>query len=331
VTFRLDHRLTGLFSLALLFAATLSAQAPPEINAVLNAASSDVRPDAPPIGPGSIVSIFGSRFASEMPATATTPVSIDRSTSVPLQTSLGGTNGLSRVSVKFDGIASPMFALIRTPGFDQVNAQVPWGVDITDGKVRMTVTRDDQSMGTMDFEAADASPGIFTLQSGPGPAIVTNVVFAGGPADVINNSYAQSPGTICGALGNPAGCSVSEQAAPVGGVVIIWCNGLGPVDVPVESGNVPTQVGPAGYAAAIKPVRALIGGSDAQVIGAALSPDNVALNQVSVLVPNIPPGDAVRVQLEMQVKVGNEMRTVRTRPDATMSVRAAVAAATIVP
>jgi hypothetical protein len=52
---------------------------------------------------------------------------------------------------------------------------------------------------------------------------------------------------------------------------------------------------------------------------------------VSVLVPDIPPGNAVPVQIEMEVKVGNDTRTVRTRADATMSVRAAVAAAAIVP
>jgi uncharacterized protein (TIGR03437 family) len=195
----------------------------------------------------------------------------------------------------------------------------------------MTVKRDGQSMSTEDFEVGDASPGVFTVLNGPGPAVVTNVTFSGGPADVINNSYAQAPGTVCQALGNPPGCSLSEQAAPIGGVVIIWCNGLGPVDVPVESGNVPKQVGPKGYAAAVKPVKAFIGGVEAQVLGAALSSDNVALNQVSVFVPNIPPNNAASVQLEMEVKVGNTMRIARTRPDVTMAVRAAPAAAILLP
>jgi uncharacterized protein (TIGR03437 family) len=241
-----------------------------------------------------------------------------------LQTSLGGgTSGLSRVSVTFDGIAAPQLALIRTANFDQINAQIPWGVNVTDGQVEMIVTRDNQSMTTMAFPAADASPGIFTLQSGPGPAIVTNVVFAGGPADVINGSYAQAPGTICGALGNPPGCSISEQAAPVGGVVTIWCNGLGPVDVPVADGNVPTQVGPGGYVAAVKPLKVFIGGVEAQVLGAALSSQFVGLNQVNAIVPNIPANNSASLQMEMQVSVGNQVRTVRTRPDTTRSVRAA--------
>jgi uncharacterized protein (TIGR03437 family) len=213
------------------FAAPASA-ADPQINALLNAASSDQRAEAPPAGPGSLVSIFGSQFAAELPGTATTPVSIDTSLRIPLETSLGGTSGLSRVTVTFDGMAAPLLALIRTPNFDQVNAQIPWGVDVSDGQVQVAVTRD-QVTTTRTFAAGDASPGIFTLLSGPGPAIVTNVAFAGGPA-VINGSFAHAPGTICGALGNPAGCAASEQAAPVGGVVTIWCNGLGGVDVPVS-------------------------------------------------------------------------------------------------
>lgn len=308
--------------LAPILAVTLPAQAP-EINAILNAASSDQRPEAPLVGPGSLVSIFGSRFASTLPGTASTPVSIDTSTSIPLQTSLGGgTSGMSQVSVTFDGIAAPQLALIRTSNFDQINAQIPWNVNVTDGQVEMTVTRDNQSMTTTAFPAADASPGIFTLQSGPGPAIVTNVLFAGGPA-VINGSYAHAPGTICAALGNPPGCSISEQAAPVGGVVTIWCNGLGPVDVPVANGNVPTQVGPAGYAAAVKPVKVFIGGAEAQVLGAALSSQFVGLYQVNAIVPSIAVNNSASVQIEMQVSVGNQVRTVRTRPDATMSVRAA--------
>jgi hypothetical protein len=67
------------------------------------------------------------------------------------------------------------------------------------------------------------------------------------------------------------------------------------------------------------------------VLGAALSPDNVALNQVNVFVPNIPPGNAVSVQLEMEITVGNQMRVVRTRSDATMAVRVAPAVALVVP
>jgi hypothetical protein len=71
-------------------AANLSAQAP-EINGLVNGASFDVRADAPPPGPGSIVSIFGTRLASELAPSATTTSSFDTSMGIPLETSLGGT------------------------------------------------------------------------------------------------------------------------------------------------------------------------------------------------------------------------------------------------
>jgi uncharacterized protein (TIGR03437 family) len=298
-------------------AGSLTAQAP-QINAVLNGASFDQSAQAPPVAPGSIVSIFGAALAG----TATTPVSMDASMNIPLETSLGGPSRasvLSPVSVTFDGVAAPLFALIRTATFDQINAQIPWGVDVTDGKVQVVVTRDGQAGGTVEFSAADASPGIFTLQFGPGPAIVTNVAFAGGPA-VVNGSFAQPQGSVCTTLGLPPGCGVADEPAPVGGAVTIWSNGLGPVDVPVESGNIPTTVGPGGFVAAVKPVRVFIGGVQAQVIGAALHSQFVALNQVNVIVPNVPAGNAVPVQIEIDLNPGG---TVRSRGDATMAVRAA--------
>ena len=297
---------------------SLAAQAP-QINAVLNGASFDQSAQAPPVAPGSIVSIFGSLIASELAGTATTTLS----TSIPLQSSLGG------VAVTFNGaqapLQAPLFGVFGTPTFDQVNAQVPWNIDVSSGQVQMTVTRGAAST-TMMIPAADASPGIFTLQFGPGPAIVTNFAFAGGPADVITGTFAQPPGTSgCLGLDNPpgVGCMGADSPSPVGGVVTIWCNGLGPVDVPVESGNIPPpgQVGPGGFVAAVKQVKVFIGGVEAQVLGAALTAEFVGLNQINVIVPNVPAGNAVPVQIEMQLNASGP--TVRSRGDATMAVRTA--------
>ncbi len=312
---------------ASLCAGSLAAQAP-QINAVLNGASFDQSAQAPPLAPGSIVSIFGSQITSALAGPATTPISV-ASPNIPLQTSLGGgATGLPPVSVSFDGVAAPLFALIRTANFDQINAQIPWDVNVTDGKVQVVVTRDGREMGTMDFAAADASPGIFTLQFGPGPAIVTNVAFA--IPDVMNGSFAQAPGSVCATLGLPPGCGVVDQPAPVGGIVTIWSNGLGPVDVQVASGNIPPpgQVGPRGFVGVVKDVRVFIGNVQAQVLGAALTSEFVALNQINVIVPNVAPGDALPVQIEMDLSPGG---TVRSRGDATMAVRAAPPDVAVVP
>ena len=88
-------------------------------NGVLNAASSVQFPDPlHPTAPGSIVSVFGQfAWASESAA------------SVPLPKELAG------VTVTFDGIPAPLFAVIRGDdfnpplGFDQINAQMPWAVN----------------------------------------------------------------------------------------------------------------------------------------------------------------------------------------------------------
>jgi uncharacterized protein (TIGR03437 family) len=83
------------------------------------------------------------------------------------------------------------------------------------------------------------------------------------------------------------------------------------------------QAGPNGFAAAVKAVKVLIGGVEAQLLGAALSGQFVGLNQVNAVVPAVSPGNALSVQIQMDVMVGNQMQTVTTRPDATMAVRAA--------
>jgi uncharacterized protein (TIGR03437 family) len=289
---------------------SLAAQAP-EISTVRQGASFAEGGRA---APGSIVSIFGSRIASSVAGTATSTLS----TQIPLATSLGG------VSVTFNGVEAPLFAVIGTANFDQVNAQVPWNVNVSSGQLEMTVRRGTDSTTTM-VPAADAQPGIFTLQFGPGPAIVTNVAFAGGPAGVVNGSFAHAPGTVCGALGNPPGCTASEQPATIGGIVTIWCTGLGPVTPAVPSGTTPAQVGIAELVRTTKAIRVFIGGTQAEVVGGvgALQAAFVALNQINVFIPNVPPGNAVPIQIEMDLSSGG---TFRTRADATIAVRAAPAA-----
>jgi len=311
---RMNLRLSVFAFVTVFFASSLAAQGP-QINSVRQGASFAEGPAAP----GSIVSIFGSLIASSVAGTATSTLS----TQIPLATSLGG------VSVTFNGVEAPLFAVIGTAGFDQVNAQVPWNANVTGGQVEMKVTRGADS-ATMMLPAADAHPGIFTLQFGPGPAIVTNVAFAGGPAGVVNGSFAHAPGTVCGALGNPPGCTASEQAATIGGIVTIWCTGLGPVTPAVPSGTTPSQVGITDLVRTTKAIRVFIGGAQAEVVGGvgALQAAFVALNQINVFVPSVPPGNTVPIQIEMDLSNGG---TFRTRADATMAVRAAPLAAVALP
>ena len=139
-------------------------------------------------------------------------------------------------------------------------------------------------------------------------AIVTNFKQAGD--DVIAGSWAQTPGSVDPAEG---------QAAAIGGVVTIWCDGLGPVSPSPETGDVPQPPGTVPFAD--KTVRVFVGGVGAQVLGAVLQPTSVGLNQINIIIPDgVTPGDAVPIVIEVECPDGTKLRS---REDATIGVRAA--------
>ena len=158
------------------------------------------------ISPGSIVSVFG--FFAEQTAVAD---------SVPLSLNLNG------FSVTFNDKEGALFGAFAGP-FDQANVQVPWNLDVSSGSVDVRVHWKDpeKEVWSVPFsvDAALASPGIFTFDFGPGRAIVQN----------LDGGFAQPAGSL-GAT--PAG------PAPIGGVIIIWSNGLGPVPMPPATGDIP--------------------------------------------------------------------------------------------
>ena len=251
------------------------------------------------ISPGSIVSVFGD-FAER---TA-------RATTIPRNMKLDG------LSVSFNGIPGALFGVFGDDfglGFNQANVQVPWELDISSGPlgVRVHWETDDGEVRSEPFsvDAALASPGIFTLQFGAGQAIVTNVSL--GNDDVIPGSFAQPEGFLPG---------VSGQPAAVGGVITVWCNGLGPVSLPPPTGDVPGAGNP--LQETTKIVRLLIGGIEARVIGQpVLHPTLVGLNQINAFVPQgVTPGDAVPIVIEVDCGDGNVFRS---RADVTIAVRPA--------
>ena len=252
---------------------------------VLNAASNVQAPDPlHPPAPGSIASIFG-HFAWGSA----------NATSVPLPTELAG------ITVAFNGIPAPLFAVIRGSDlgltFDQINAQIPWGVETASGVATVVVTHDGQSTSPVEIQVAPVSPGIFTFEFGSGPAIVQNFQLA--MDDVIDGSFAQAEGSIPGQV---------TQPAPIGGVVILYANGLGAVNEPIEDGA-------AGLRQPQAEIRVLIGGVEAQILGVVLHPTLVALNQLNVFVPAVEPGDQVSIQVEAD--------GILSRPDVYIAVREA--------
>ena len=163
----------------------------PMVTGVFNAATSV--PEGEPghaVAPGSAVAVFGEGFASHLASPSTVPLS---SQQIPLDVTLGD------LTATVDGIAMPLFGVFRGEdsgvGFDQFNGQLPWEVLATPEKTAATlvITSNGVSSEPREIWVAPASPGIYSLEFGPGPGIVTNFI----PDDPARLEYAQSPGTFC--------------------------------------------------------------------------------------------------------------------------------------
>ncbi len=261
-----------------------------EITGVFDAAGGEAS-----ISPGSIVSVFGN-FAEQTTLAGAIPLPFD----------LGG------FSVTFDGKPAALFGVFDGT-FDQANVQVPWDVDVSDGKMEVKVHWEDETgevwSEPFEVDGKEGSPGIYLFPAGTAQAIVTNFKLSGD--DVIEGSWAQAPGSVDPVVGQPAA---------IGGVIIIWGNGLGPVSPQPVAGALPAL--PAGeLALATKTVRVTIGGQQAQVLVALLHPTSVGLSQINAIVPEgVIPGDEVPIIIELDCGNGT---IIRSRSDVTIAVRAA--------
>jgi uncharacterized protein (TIGR03437 family) len=186
-------------------------------------------------------------------------VSLQGGDTIPLSTSLNG------VQVTFNGIVAPLYFV--SPG--QINAQVPW--ELSPGNAAVVVTSQGVSSAPMQTSLARMSPNIFA---------------AGNFAIAIN-----SDGTLAAPAGSIPG--LTTHAARAGEVLIVYANGLGPVDNPVPTG----APGGAILRRTMTVPVVLIGGQQAEVLFSGLTPQFPGINQLNVVVPNVAPGDAVPIQL----------------------------------
>lgn len=220
---------------------------------------------------------------------------------------------LTGFSVTFNGLPGALFGVFFRGDFstnaDQANVQVPWDLDVSSGKVEVRVhwegAEGEEDFWSDPFEvnAAQASPGIFTLGT---QAIVTNA--SRGNDDVIPGSWAQPAGFFPGLAGQPAA---------IGGVVTVWCNGLGPLTVTPETGAASGLENP--LPRTTKTVRVFIGGVEATTLIPFLQQTSVGLNQINMVVPDgVTPGDEVLIVIEIECDDGT---IVRSREDATIAVR----------
>jgi uncharacterized protein (TIGR03437 family) len=122
---------------------------------VVNGASFAPTPN--PIGPGAIVSLFGSGLAPRE----------GRAAALPLPTTLEG------VSVTVNGTAAPLFFVSGS----QVNIQVPFG--LTGNTATIVLTNGGQRSNEVRVPLARTSPGIFSYsdQQSPNRAIILHADF----------------------------------------------------------------------------------------------------------------------------------------------------------
>lgn len=269
------------------------------------------------LSPGAIVTVFGSDIGLEATEEGLMPFE-KMATSIPLPKDLGG------YSLLINNDEVPLFfvggrEVLALEGEDekgagptfvgQINAQVPWET-VIGGPVEVKVRRESPS-GMLDSEPAiiqlaPASPGIFEFPTGQ--AIVTN--FSLGNDGVTTGSWAQPAGSVPNVQPEP-------EPAPVNGVIIIWCMGLGPVLPPVETGNIPEPDAP--ISETVKTVRVFIGGVEAEIFGKpVLQSTNVALYQINARVPMIEPGDAVPILIQV---LNDDGSVLASRTGVTIAVR----------
>lgn len=234
---------------------SLAAQPTVFSGGVINAASFIA---GQPVAPGSLVAIFGSSLSS-----ATVP-----GDTVPLSNVINGT------SVTFNGIPAPL--LFVSSG--QVNAQMPWealSAGATTGTVNVVVTNGTTQSAPVPVQLTSIAPGIYSIPNGAGYAVAVNNA---------DSSLAAPVGAIPGITSHPAN---------IGDAIILYANGLGPVDQPDPDG----AASPAVRHTLTTPVL-MLGGVRANVFFSGLAPQFPGVNQVNFFVPQVPAGNSIPLQLQ---------------------------------
>jgi len=207
-----------------------------------------------PVAPGSIISLFGQNLTTSA-ATAQT---------LPLPRTLNG------VRVLVGEKEAPLFYV----GPSQVNAQVPAEME-ADRQLQVRIEVNGVSSAPEPLQTAAARPGIFTL----GPP------YGNQGAILIANSNK---------LAMAATANIPSQPAAAGGIISIFCTGLGATEPAVASGQPGPSAEPLARVKTLPTVT--IGGKPAAVSFAGMAPGFAAVYQVNAQVPaGVTAGNAVPV------------------------------------
>jgi adhesin/invasin len=170
---------------------------------------------------------------------------------------------------------------------NQVNAMIPY--DLAIETTHQLIVRRGTALSIPEpVSVLSSQSGVFTRDaSGKGPGIVVGVYNDGSQAVVGPDSPVKA-----------------------GDVIVIYCTGLGDVEPRAIAGAAASPDPPS---RTIDPVAVTIGGADAPVLFAGLTPGFTGLYQVNAIVPDgVEPGDAVPVALT---------QSGRTSPSVWISVR----------
>lgn len=183
---------------------------------------------------------------------------------VPLSTDLGGTE------VFLGGEALPLLFVSN----GQINAQVPFGLPLN--SEQQIVVRKRELLGTPDrIVVSSAQPGIFSkVNNGLGQGVILAVRAGGAQA-------------------------LAEPGAPAqrGDTVVIYCSGLGPTSPAVAAGIAAPLTT---LSRVVLPIIVTIGGVDAVVAFAGLTPGSAGLYQINAVIPQkVPGGEQVPVVINV--------------------------------
>jgi uncharacterized protein (TIGR03437 family) len=245
---------------------TASAQlaAPPLVGKASIGGSSQANATTPSVKDGGVISAVSfSPLAPLAPGSLASisgsnlASSASLSTQPPLNTQLNGTQAI------IAGRSMPLFSTAD----GQINGVIPFDVPVNSTH-QLIIQRGNAYSVPVNVTVATAGPAVFTQDmSGTGAASVVGT-------DANGNQYVVN----------------DDNPASEGDTLVITCAGLGAVDPPVASG-IAAPDSPA--SATTNPVTVTIGGQDAPVAFAGLTPGLVGIYQVNTAVPSgVTPGDA---------------------------------------
>jgi uncharacterized protein (TIGR03437 family) len=159
----------------------------------------------------------------------------------------------------------------------QVNAVVPRALT-PNSRHQLLVRRHGVPAVPIAVTVAEVQPGLFTLDQ-------------------------QGTGQAAALLAGTASLAGPESPAVRGGLVELYCTGLGPVDDAPEDG-MPASL--TNLSRVRIPVAVTVGGRDAEVLFAGLAPGAVGLYQINFRVPDdTPPGDEVEIIVSQRNATSN--------------------------